>query len=43
MHASDERATLLSEQLDLLDTVASLVSIVMERLAAGRDKKPSAS
>ncbi|MGZ5173126.1 MAG: DUF4118 domain-containing protein [Burkholderiales bacterium] len=43
MHASDERATLLSEHLDLLDMVASLVSIVMERLAADRDKKPSAS
>jgi two-component system sensor histidine kinase KdpD len=33
MHATDERATLLSEHVDLLDTVASLVSIVMERLA----------
>jgi GAF domain-containing protein len=43
MRASDERATLLSEHLDLLDTVASLVSIVMERLAPGREKKPGAS
>jgi two-component system sensor histidine kinase KdpD len=43
MRASDERAALLSEHLDLLDTVASLVSIVMERLARVLEKKPSAS
>jgi two-component system sensor histidine kinase KdpD len=41
MHATDERVTLLSEHVDLLDTVASLVSIVMERLARGREEESS--